>query len=544
VDHPLRILLVEDSEYDAELQFRELRRAGISFEVLRVQTEAAYLEQLTGFNPDIIISDYHIPGFGGLQALAIARVRAPDLPFVFVSGALGEDKAVELLQRGATDYVLKTNLARLSSAVSRAIGEADARRARSKAEARVLHLSNLYAALSDANAAIARAQASYQLFQDMCRIAVTRGGFHFAWVGLKDPDTGILLPATTFGNAHGFLDDIELTTDTNRPGGRQPAAIAAREGIAAVCNDTLADRDLAFWHDRMRKWSIRSAAAVPLLLEGKPIGAFSLYASEVDQFDEEHMHLLGELGGDIAFALDRFQQEERRQRAEAEIREARLQLQALSTRLLEVQEEERRDIARELHDEIGQSLTLMKIKLQMSLHRERHDPTLTSECMDIASQTLEQVRAMSLNLRPPALDDLGLTAALRWNLGRQQGATGWQIEFAPDPIPARLATQTETACYRVVQEALTNAARHADASKVAVLLQVNDEEIRLVVQDDGNGFDLEAVRRRPPERSSLGLISMKERAALAGGRLEIKSTLGAGTQIAAVFPLRWRDSPA
>lgn len=544
MDHALRILLVEDSEFDAELQFRELRRAGISFEALRVQTEADYLQQLAGYNPDIIISDYHIPGFGGLQALAIARVRAPDLPFVFVSGALGEDKAVELLQLGATDYVLKTNLARLSAAIRRAIGEALARRARRKAEARILHLSNLYAALSEANAAIARAQASYQLFQDMCRIAVTRGGFHFAWVGLKDPDTGILLPATTFGNAHGFLDDIELTTDAHRPGGRQPAATAAREGTAEVCNDTLNDKDLAFWHDRMRKWSIRSAAAVPLLLEGRPIGAFSLYASEVDHFDEEHMHLLGELGGDIAFALDRFQQEERRQRAETEIREARLQLQALSTRLLEVQEEERRDIARELHDEIGQSLTLMKIKLQMALHRDRHDPTLTSECMDIASQTLEQVRAMSLNLRPPALDDLGLAAALRWTLSRQQGATGWQIEFTPDPIPARLALQTETACYRVVQEALTNAARHADASKVAVQLQINDEEIRLVVQDDGNGFDFEAVRRRPPERSSLGLISMKERAALAGGRLEIDSTLGVGTRIAAVFPLRWRDSPA
>ncbi|MEO8006803.1 MAG: GAF domain-containing protein [Betaproteobacteria bacterium] len=544
MDRALRILLVEDSEYDAELQFRELRRSGISFEARRVQTEGDYLEQLQGYSPDIIISDYSIPGFGGLEALAIARLRAPDLPFVFVSGALGEDKAVELLQRGATDYVLKTNLARLSAAVSRAIGEADARRARRKVEARILHVSNLYAALSEANAAIARAQASYQLFQDMCRIAVTRGGFHFAWVGLKDSETGLLLPVTTFGNAHGFLDDIELTTDADRPGGRQPAATAAREGTAEVCNDTLEEKDLAFWHERMRKWSIRSAAAVPLLLEGKPIGAFSLYASEVDHFDEEHMHLLGELGGDIAFALDRFQQEDRRRRAEAETRDARLQLQALSTRLIEVQEEERRDIARELHDEIGQSLTLMKIKLQMSLHRDRHDATLTSECVDIASQTLEQVRAMSLNLRPPALDDLGLTAALRWTLDRQRGATGWQIEFAPDPIPARLATQTETTCFRVVQEALTNAARHANASKVAVHLQVNDEEIRLIVEDNGRGFDLEAVRRRPAERSSLGLISMKERAALAGGRLEIETSVGAGTRIAAVFPLRWRDGPA
>ena len=543
MDRALKILLVEDSEIDAELQFRELKRAGLSFEARQVQTESDFVEQLAGYRPDIIVSDYSIPGFGGLRALEIARERVPDIPVVFVSGALGEDKAVELLKRGAIDYVLKTNLSRLTSALTRAIEEAEAKRARRKAELRILDLANLYAALSEANAALARSQARDQLFQDMCRIAVTRGGFHFAWVGLSDHDAGILRPAATYGDAEGFLDGLVIPIDADKPGGRQPAASAAREGRASVSNDTLEDKRIADLHERMRNCSIRSAASVPLILEGKPIGSFSLYASEIDHFDEGRMHLLNELAGGIAFALDRFELESRRRRAEAEILEARQQLQALSTRLLEVQEQERRDIARGLHDEIGQSLTLVKIKLQMALHRGGNDRTLTEECVEIASQTLEQVRTMSLNLRPPALDDLGLVAALQWALDRQEDATGWEIEFVSDPIPERLAMDIETACFRVVQEALTNAARHARAKKISMNLRINGGHLELAVQDDGCGFDQEAVRRRPANRSSLGLISMKERAALAGGRFEIASVHGGGTRVLAVFPLRWRDRP-
>jgi len=541
MDRALKILLIEDAEADAQIQTRELNRSGLSFDTRRVQSEPDFLVQLAEYAPDIIVSDYSIPGFSGLHALEITRKRAPDIPFVFVSGAMGEDKAVELLRLGATDYVLKTNLARLAPTLTRAIEEAEAKRARRQAERRILDLANLYAALSEANATLARSQARDQLFQDMCRIAVTRGGFHFAWVGLSDRNAGILRPVATFGNADGFLDDLDIPLDAGTPGGRQPAAGAAREGRAFVCNDTLEEKRIGVWHERMRECSIRSAAAVPLLLEGEPIGSFSLYASEIGHFDDERMHLLNEFAGDIAFALDRFEQERRRRRAEAEILETRQQLQALSTRLLEVQEQERRDIARELHDEIGQSLTLVKIKLQMALQRDANNRLLTEECVEITSHTLEQVRTMSLNLRPPALDELGLAAALQWALDRQEGVSGWKIEFASDPLPQRLAQETETACFRVAQEALTNAARHARARKVRVRLRIAGGNLELAVEDDGCGFDQEAVRHRPANRSSLGLISMKERAALAGGRLEIESLHGRGTKVRAVFPLRWRD---
>jgi DNA-binding NtrC family response regulator len=157
MDRTLKVLLAEDSEVDARLQFRALERSGLSFEARRVQTEADFLRQLAEYGPDIFVLDYSIPGFGGIRALEIAGEHAPEIPFVFVSSAIGEDTAVDMLQRGATDYVFKTNLTRLAPALTRAIEEVDAKFAGRKAELRILHLASLYAALSEANAALARA---------------------------------------------------------------------------------------------------------------------------------------------------------------------------------------------------------------------------------------------------------------------------------------------------------------------------------------------------------------------------------------------------
>ena len=246
--------------------------------------------------------------------------------------------------------------------------------------------------------------------------------------------------------------------------------------------------------------------------------------------------------GSIAFALDRFEQEALRRRAETAILEARGQLRALSTRLIEVQEDERREIARELHDEIGQALTLVKIKLQQAARLHGRDTeVLLEDCIQIADYTLKQVRDMSLDLRPPLLDDLGLHAALEWTLQRREQAAGWQTTIIADPLPGRLAPEIETACFRVAQEALTNVARHAQAKKVEVRLRIVGGELELAVRDDGRGFDPEEVTRRPAQHASLGLVSMKERAALVGGWLEISTSDGGGTEVRAAFPLRLRN---
>jgi diguanylate cyclase (GGDEF)-like protein/PAS domain S-box-containing protein len=131
----IKLLIVEDMATDAELEVRALGRAGLSCEVMRVETEADYLRQLEAFSPDLILCDFTLPRFDGMSALALARDRHPDVPFIFVSGTIGEEVAIESLKRGASDYVLKTNLARLGPAVKRALQDAEDRRNRRKTEA-------------------------------------------------------------------------------------------------------------------------------------------------------------------------------------------------------------------------------------------------------------------------------------------------------------------------------------------------------------------------------------------------------------------------
>jgi len=134
MDKELRILILEDQNTDAELMERELRKGGISFSSKRVETKEDFLREIKAFIPDIILSDYKLPSFDGSSALAIAREHCPEIPFIFVSGTIGEELAIETLKDGATDYVLKERLTRLVPAASRALREAEERSARKQAE--------------------------------------------------------------------------------------------------------------------------------------------------------------------------------------------------------------------------------------------------------------------------------------------------------------------------------------------------------------------------------------------------------------------------
>jgi signal transduction histidine kinase len=151
------------------------------------------------------------------------------------------------------------------------------------------------------------------------------------------------------------------------------------------------------------------------------------------------------------------------------------------------------------------------------------------------------VHDLSLNLRPSLLDDLGLEPALRWYTQRQASVGGLEASFHADPLDGRLDPIIETECFRVAQEALTNVVRHSQATQVAVELRRNDGELRLSVRDDGVGFDVAERRADAMRGTSLGLLSMEERATLAGGGLQYISKPGQGTEVRAWFPIRWRE---
>ena len=233
----------------------------------------------------------------------------------------------------------------------------------------------------------------------------------------------------------------------------------------------------------------------------------------------------------------------KRKQAEATRKAFIRKLQVLSHRLVEAQETERRTIARELHDEIGQALTVIQLNLQamlLSPDTGALSPRL-KESLEVADHVLEQVHDISLNLRPSVLDDLGLEPALRWYADRQAALAGLQVEVRTDPLEQRLDPVIETVCFRVAQEALNNVVKHAKARTVTVELTQNDAEqqLHLSVRDDGVGFDVASIREQAVRGSSLGLLSMEERATLADGGLEYDSTPGRGTEVHAWFPLKW-----
>jgi len=234
-----------------------------------------------------------------------------------------------------------------------------------------------------------------------------------------------------------------------------------------------------------------------------------------------------------------------RKQAEAKHSEYSAKLQVLSRKLVEAQESERRNIARELHDEIGQALTVMQLNLQSMLQSPNVDgftPRLNQN-LSLVDRVLEQVRDISLNLRPSMLDDLGLEPALVWLTHRQAELAGLKGDVHTDTLQHRLDPVIETVCFRIAQEALTNVIRHAQASSVTVELRKNGERLHLRVQDDGIGFDVTSMRAKAARGTSLGLLSMEERAALAGGGLEFNSTPGRGSEVHAWFPLKWQLQP-
>jgi len=206
--------------------------------------------------------------------------------------------------------------------------------------------------------------------------------------------------------------------------------------------------------------------------------------------------------------------------------------------LVAAQEQERRRIARDLHDVIGQALTAVKLNLE-TLRRVAPGQLIDAELrrsIAIVDEAMREIRDVAIDLRPAILDDLGLVAAARWYLSRQGRLAGYRTSFAADPIPLDLDDEVESACFRVLQEALTNVARHARATRVRVEVRRTRGEILLVVEDDGVGFEVLRSRRRQGRRPTLGLTGMSERACSIGGSIDISSTPGGGTRIRARFP--------
>ncbi len=281
-------------------------------------------------------------------------------------------------------------------------------------------------------------------------------------------------------------------------------------------------------------------ATVPLVAHGRVLGMLNLAGDRPGVFDEQELVLLGSIGRQLGVAV-----ENARLWAELKRRDA-LRSQMLE-QALTAQEDERRRIARELHDQIGQALTSILVWLQ-ALECEANDPAgLTmsprqlQEFKEIVVDTLDGVHSLATELRPSVLDDLGLVPALRRYVQTYHEHYRLAIDFQTVGLEGvRLSPAVETALYRIVQEALTNVVQHAGAECVSLLLETRRAEPRSVVaivEDDGCGFEVGPLGRGEMDESWLGLSGMRERAQLVGGRLTIESAPDMGTTVYVEVPL-------
>ena len=223
-----------------------------------------------------------------------------------------------------------------------------------------------------------------------------------------------------------------------------------------------------------------------------------------------------------------------RKRAEEDRRLAEIELRALANKLVRSQEEERRSIARELHDQTGQNLTVIKLLVDKSLKSAPDNiAPLLKEAADGIAEVLKQVQDMSLNLRPSMLDDLGLMHALIWMFNRLQKQSGLDINFTQNIVDEKFSAELNITVFRIVQEALTNVIRYSGAVEADVDVIVQDKLLFITIQDKGRGFNIGALS----QGASTGLSAMRERAKMLNGTFKIESAPGAGTQIMVVIPI-------
>jgi signal transduction histidine kinase len=343
-------------------------------------------------------------------------------------------------------------------------------------------------------------------------------------VGVRLVEGDDLVLAAAWGDAR------QISKPRLKPGESLSGQVVAT-GEALVVTDPEGDPRLDSDHRAwVRGMGYRAWLGVPIKIGDRVAGVLSVRTKRAAGFSAEDEAIASAFASHAAVALENA-------RLYQEVDEARHRLHALSRRLVESQEAERRHLARELHDEIGQVLTGLKLSLETEAGGASPEIARANagEAQRLVHGLIERVRGLSLDLRPAMLDDLGLVSALLWHLDRYTAQTRIRVHFEQSlPQSARFPSSIETATYRIVQEALTNVARHAAVAEATVRLWTTGDRVYVQIQDAGVGFDPEAAYAA---RESSGLAGMRERASLLGGDLSIDSALGSGVRVTAGLPL-------
>ncbi len=592
----LRLLLVEDSDDDAELVLEALSSSGFDVAFRRVENAAGMIEALEKSSWDAVLSDFNLPEFSTQEALDILKSYDLDLPFIVVSGYIGEEAAVAMMKSGAHDFVMKGNLARLGPALARELREAELRRERKAMEADLKRWADIF---RHAHWGVAIQSPDGQIFEgmnpefarmygyeveelrgaaisdffpgDCCQIPCGCSDLN-VWEAEHVRKDGSVFPVLinvteVMGDAGGAayrvvnVQDITRLKETENALAKSEARFSAMtnnvpgmvfqyfrvgergrfsfvsEGAHAVCGlpaeEILADQDafFALFHesDSLLETMRESARKLSSLnWEGL---LFSCGGQEkwVNLRATPRRLEDGSLLWDgVLFNITESKQKE------DEIRRSRELLRQLSAHRDSAREEERKRIAREIHDELGQALTALKIDVDWLAERLADEGKIGDRLKSMSNillETVSSVRRIAEHLRPGMLDDLGLAAAIEWQVDQFMARSGIRCGLSMNKEEFELDERLAICIYRIIQEALTNVARHSGADSVEVRIKEEDEKITLEVSDNGVGFDTES------KRHSYGLLGIRERVEMIGGKVEVSSRKGRGTTLKAMVPI-------
>jgi len=482
----LRVLLVEDSPDDAELVLQELIAAGLKPELRRVDSAAGMIDALAQQAWDIVISDYNLPGFSGTDALDLVRQHSNYIPFIVVSGRIGEEEAVAMMKAGADDYVMKDRLMRLVPAVERSLREGY-----NRLQSRMAQL-----ALRESEARFKAIVSNmpgmvFQLeFKEDGRPAftyVSDGCLAVLGTGAKQLQR----------SAAAFLD-LVLPEDLS-------SCMASMQAARRRCTDWN-------WEGRIRTPGSKDVKWVDL-------------RSRVRLHEDASACWDG-----FVFNITQ------NKMADLEIRRSRAELARLSAHVDTVKEYERARIAREIHDDLGGTLTAIKIMLlrlsqgiapdaaQMQ-HRLQSTESLVDSAMDVTRRIASELR--------PGILDLGIVAAIEWQAAEFGKRMDMDCQLTCAHKEIALDSRTSIAVFRTFQEALTNIAKHAGATRVEVELEADADSVQLQVHDNGRGIASEDLAKL----HAFGILGMRERARRLGGDAGVRRTRS-GTAVMLRLPRR------
>ncbi len=482
----LRVLMVEHSLDDADLLIGEIARGGYRVEHARVETAAEMRSEFARKPWNLVISDYHLPQFSGLDALQLAKMHDPDLPFIIASGTMSEVFAVEAMRAGANDYVMKTNPSRLVPAIERELRESVIRRSVRKLRVETEQAeSQLRAMVANIPGVVFQLTCDPQGSYGISYISDASNRLLEVTPQVLQADVGHLFNIMLDGGNVSLQDRIAESALTLQPVSWEGRISAASDGRVK-------------WIEvRMR----------PRLLKDDRI-----------QWD-----------GIIENVSDR-------KAAELELVRSRQQLSELSSHLQKAKEIERTRIAREVHDEIGGNLTAMKIEiLSLASRLGEASPDLRNKLDSVETlidHTMEITARIAHDLRPPLLD-LGLSAAVEWEAGQFSHRMNMPCTVRCSGEDSHLDAELATALFSIFRETLTNVTKHASATRVAVLLDIEQDEVCLMVTDDGRGMTEDDLHKA----ASFGLRGMRERARHLGGEVTVEGKPGAGTVVRVMLPI-------